>query len=182
MKKLVILFLVSCCPIVARSVPLSYDTDHVKTVKTPKGVTVALNGNQVDDNWFNIVDSVIEETAKCVHEVYPRKTIPKMSCWKIYVPEDWRLSCKTDAEGNKYQLFGIVPHEACALKGFEEDPNCPCGLRVAVTNKNWIVVPPDLRLLRAGVVELMTGWLPYYIWQDRNLAKCLSEIKVSNSL
>jgi len=171
------LVLVACCSTISRPVPLSYDVNNVKTVKTPKGVVIALNGNQVDNNWFKRVDTIIERTARCVNEVYPRKSMPKMSCWKLYIPPDWRWSCNTDSEGNKYQLFGIAPQEACKQKGFEEDPDCPCGLRVAVTHENWIVVPPDLRLLNAGVVELMTGWLPYYIWQDKKLAKCLKEVE-----
>lgn len=179
-KAIMIIFLCSgCCPAICRPNIVNYDTDNVKVVYSPHGVKVVTNGNYVDDRWFAELERIIMETSKCVAKAEPKYSSPKLSCWHIYLVPDWRWSCNVDSQGKRYQLFGYAPQEACEQKGFKEDINCPCGWRIAVINKRWIAVPPDLRMLSAGVIELQTGWPQHLIWQNKKLAGCYLDSNIN---
>jgi len=171
----------SCgCPRIARSNAVhSYNADHSGCSFTPMGACVITNNNVVSDSYYLIIDDKITATESCLkswyaerddalHRVYNWKA-PARSCYTVLLPDDWRVAC----EDPEQQVYGHAPQEACDAKGFEADLNCPCGWRTSLQSGNVIVTTPNLYMFRQSVVELLTGYAPYYAWQDKSLIPCM---------
>lgn len=158
------------CPKISRPNLVNYDVKKSECQWTPRGSCVILNGNVVDDSFYDIVDAKITMTVECLDKYFPKYKAGKQEkkCFVIYLPPDWRWSC----EEPQQQIFGELRSEACVLKGFKPREGCVCGSRVAIMNGNIIVVPPSLDFLRMGVVEYCTGWSQDLLWVNEEMVKC----------
>lgn len=101
--------------------------------------------------------------ADCVGAVVPEVR----SCLQIQTAPDWQLSACTGE-----QVFPCaVGNQRCFEKEQIPTEQCPCSCRAIVQDNQTIIVTPNLRLLPANLVTLMTGCLNP--WGGR-LGQCAS--------
>jgi len=175
---IILLFIASCgCPKVSGGSYTNYPIELNKAIKTKSGVTLISNGHQVSEQMLQQIDNDISATENCLISYFKndvgvlhRKNYkpPKRSCYTVVFPTDIRQSCAFPDQ----QVFGNAPEVSCGMKGQKRDKNCQCGFRVAIQDGKYIVVSPDLYLFRIGVLQYLTGYHSYYIWNDKNLTKC----------
>jgi len=159
------------CPRISRPNYTNYEINKRDAVRTPMGSYVILNGNIVGEDFLDTVDEKITKTVECLDDNFPKYRAGNVGreCFVIYIPNDWRYAC----QDSEQQIFGKISQEACAMKGFEENPDCPCGLRVAVQSGKYIVTTPNLFLFRSGVAEFLTGWSSNYQWENKKMIECI---------
>lgn len=160
------------CPRIARHSITDYPVDLATCERTPTGACVVPGPHAVDDELLHQVDDVIAHTEACLSKLLPRyfKRNVDRSCYVIVLAPDARPSCE-DADK---QLFGHAAPEACLAKGITPKPGCECGWRVAIQDGRYIVVTPNLEMLAAGLAELRTGWRPFELRKDADVAACIN--------
>lgn len=152
---------------------MGYSIELKECLYTPLGVCVIPTIHSVDAHFLESVDAKILEAEECLEQAYPRymRSEKKKPCYTVYLPPDVRKSCRDEEQ----ELFSEAPWEGCAAKGLEPIEGCKCGWRVLVITKSWgnvIITTPNLRMLKAGVIEQLSGWHPYQIWEDVKMAGC----------
>lgn len=147
-----------------------YSTKNKKVSRTPEGITVYLNGADID---LKKIDDIVDSLEICLGIKIHRE------CFEIYIPTDWYIStCSGE------QLLPIAaPHEQCEAKGLELPENCwglnhptdacpcVCNYRVSTQRNFLIVVTPNLKLLKAELARLVTG--VNNPWIDNDIKECL---------
>ena len=68
-------------------------------------------------------------------------------------------------------LPALAPQSVCVAKGLTPDPRCPCRWRGAIQGGFYIVVTPDLRMLKEQVTRLVLN--VNNPWSRPELARCL---------
>lgn len=162
------------CPRIGRPNVTDYPTSKKEALRTAMGAYIVPNGNYVSGDMLKEVDYDIDEVLACIKRNYPKyyRDID-YSCFVIVLADDWRVAC----EDPNQQVFGEVPHEACELKGFEEKEGCKCGMRVVIQSGKYVVTTPNLYMLPAGIVEIVTGWQSVDIYEDNKMAECAAPLK-----
>jgi len=166
-----LIFLGGCgCPQISRPNVTHYPVDGTVIV-TPDGALVYPSGNIVDQPTADAIDDKIDAVQACLDKNFPRYHAGKApkKCFRIVIAPDWRAACK----GEGQQVFGKAPQSACTAKGFEEDPECPCGWRSAVQDGKYIVTTPNLYMLGQGLCEYLSGWPASELWGDEKMIECM---------
>lgn len=146
------------------------------TGSTELGILVDDPLNQLD---LQKIDSIIQEVVQCTkdatfnrtpeelaaNECFTDKTdISVKSCLTIKTAPDWHISSCTGE-----QVFSCnVGNTRCQEKG-QNNPGCICSCRAAIQDSDVIVTTPNLKLLPAYLVTVLTGCLSP--WSGR-LAEC----------
>lgn len=155
MKKLLLLFLVSCgqeedvCSISPLTNQFEYKTNFNQT--TPDGVKTDLSGQGTE--LLGQIDTKIKETETCVKKLIPDFSINRQ-CLRVKIPNDWVLSC----DGTEQLLPWNAPQELCNQKGFLPDPNCPCLWRAGYQKPDILVSTPNLHLFKDPLIRMFTNW------------------------
>jgi len=156
------------------------ETHHYKgdieiDAHTPMGIPVDTGGVRRD---LSYLDEMAMDVQACLTKNFPGYVIPKevldktycrttnftstcrsaydFGCWQIKIDNDWVPSC----DGTQQLLSAKAPTLPTQSCGGKPDlvitKECPCRYRVAIDGKT-LVVPPDARLLKDGLVRIITG-------------------------
>lgn len=142
--------------------------------KTPAGIPVDTGGKPHD---LAMIDTMVFEVKQCLESNFPTFHIPSevrdktyckttnfkqsfdaafnFGCWQIKIDNNWVKSC----DGTQQLLSAqspTIPGQPCGGKPIIPTRECPCRYRVAITGKT-LVVPPNARLLKDGLVRVITG-------------------------
>jgi len=168
---------------------MSLDDYDVKVnTKTPAGIPVDTGGINYD---LAYIDDMTYEVKDCLAKNFPDFTISdevfkasycrskdfsssyhaawNFGCWQVKIDNNWVKSC----DGKQQLLSEIsptMPGQSCGGKpNVIPTKECPCRFRVGIIGKT-IVVPPDARLFKDGLVRAITGC--ENPWGHSLLAEC----------
>ena len=91
----------------------------------------------------------------------------KRAWLSVYIATDSTVSPCTGHQLLPYP----APDRLCLDKGQEPTAECPCRWRGAIQDGYWIVVTPDLRMLKEQVTRLVLNL--NNPWSRPELARCL---------
>jgi len=187
MKKLALLLLVALSIVSCRTtmedcdlfkVP-NMETHHYKSdieidAHTPMGIPVDTGGVSRD---LSYLDTMAMEVKACLDKNFPDHVIPQevldktyckttnftatcktaydFGCWQVKIDNNWKLSC-WGTDQMLSATTGAPTGWTCGGKNMVITEECPCHYRVAVDGKT-IVVTPDARLFKDGLVRTITG-------------------------
>jgi hypothetical protein len=156
------------------------DTHHYRgsievDARTALGIPVDTGGAKHD---LSRIDAMVLEVKACLKKNFPDAWIPQdvrfkaschgqdfsdayrkafeYGCWQVKIDNNWVASC----DGTQQLLSAkapTMPGQTCGSKvGLYATEQCPCRYRVAQSGKT-IVIPPDARLFKDGLVRIVTG-------------------------
>jgi hypothetical protein len=180
-----------------------YNLDYEVNIdsKTPEGIPVDSGGIYYD---LTHIDEMSNDVRDCLIRNFPDLILPEevlnktyctqlkgdkkgdfsksynaawgysFGCWQVKIDNNWVLSC----DGKQQLLSAIAPTPIGKPCGGKEDmitsKECPCRYRVAIMGKT-IVVPPDARLFKDGLIRVITGC--NNPWAHPLLSECASPEK-----
>lgn len=145
--------------------------------ETPAGIAYDSTGHALDAAE---VDRRVDAVEACLTKLYPDGVLPesvrqagsclwaklrfgttvKRQCLTVKIAPDWHWSCD-----GKQQVFSCnAPEAGCLAKGRVPTPECPCCWRGLVQDETTLVTTPDLHLLTADLIRVVTScnniWVP----------------------
>ncbi len=149
--------------------PPPYAYTFRRTATTPRGVSVDSSGLAID---LEEIDRRIDNAEECltlafgIPPVIPADVRAASACdadtfplpllrqdLRVKVASDWIPSC----DGTEELLPAPSPDSGCEAKGLVPTDLCPCHWRAGIQNNAFIVITPDLYLLKDPAVRMATG-------------------------
>ena len=160
--------------------PGPYHYDVVPNATTPKGIKVDTSGIDLDlTDTLAQIDTQVDAVEVCLGSTFSRPAVigtyvsAQAQCDNTTFPlplirtdiivklaANYVSSC----DGTQELLPVPAPDALCEAKGVVPTQSCPCRWRVGIELNKYIVVTPDLFLLKDSLIRLTTGcdnpWSP----------------------